>query len=120
MTAVEGTWGTPMHSSPFFVAAVFLLMALLAVRIVEELRLRSAGRAAADGILAGLLSHAGAFVLCLGSLLGRCCFSGWPAVLSGPRRPGGTVCQSVCQSVSLSVCLSVGRHLLDKVGTGLD
>ena len=33
MTAVEGTWGTQMHSSPFFVAAVFLLMALLAVRI---------------------------------------------------------------------------------------
>ena len=70
MTAVEGTWGTQMHSSPFFVAAVFLLMALLAVRIVEELRLRSAGSASADGILTGLLSHCGAFVLCLGSLLG--------------------------------------------------
>ncbi len=69
MTAVEGTWGTPMHSSPFFVAAVFLMMVLLVVRIVEELRMRS-DRVAADGVLTGLLSHCGAFVLCLGSLLG--------------------------------------------------
>lgn len=62
MTAVEGTWSTPLHHHPAFWASALLMMLSLQFALMDEIRRRKG--------IARIASHAGMFLLAFGTLWG--------------------------------------------------
>ena len=73
MTAVEGTWGTPLHRSPFFRAAAVLMMLSLSFAALDGLFVspRAVGPSSAAPMslprLAGAVSHLGLLLVVFGA-----------------------------------------------------
>lgn len=62
LTAIEGTWGLPIHKNPVFWAVTLVMMANLEFTVLNDIR----GWAG----LASIFSHAGFFILCFGAFWG--------------------------------------------------
>ncbi len=62
LTAIEGTWGMPLHRKPYFWAAAILMMASLFFAVLDDVRHKKG--------LTPALCHSGMFLLSFGALWG--------------------------------------------------